>query len=409
LSKIVNLVKKDLKLLVNDPLSLLFMILLPISISLVAATVFSPKKTNSFTIPVGYVDNDNSALSDFLAGAFANERMKEFFHFVKLSEEEGKKQIEENKIAGMIVIPKGFEDGFFNGKKVSLKLVTNPAREISTGILEDVFSIMTDMLDGVRVLFKKELKTVYGMKEFNSIKLLELTKIGYDKIQDMKDIVLTNRLEFVKEKSKEKSFSGSIAIYFLPGMAFMTIMFVVAGFFKTLMEEIETMTVVRILVAPVNSSQILIAKFLYSLVAILFVQIVLWIIAIPLFNIHIFSFFLLIKGVLLMAFTGTVFLALIYSVPLKATVIESIVSVVIILVCLFGGIFITPHTMPGKVASIINLSPFYFPIKLINSAFGVSEKGIMTDNQILFAVGLVVVGGIALYMFKNKINKLVKG
>jgi ABC-type polysaccharide/polyol phosphate export permease len=169
------------------------------------------------------------------------------------------------------------------------------------------------------------------------------------------------------------------------------------------------MTISRILIAPVNSSHILTAKFLYSSFAILVVQVVLWVIAIPVFNIHVFDFVQFFKGVLLMVITGTIFLAFVYSLPFKATIIESISSVIIILVCLFGGIFITPHTLPGNIAGIINLSPFYFPVKLINSAFGVTEKGILFNNQLLFVSGLAVICLITFKMFKNKINKLVKG
>jgi len=409
LNIITNLIKKDLKLLISDPLSLLFMLFLPIVISLVAQTVFSPKKTSGFVISVAFVDQDKSPLSDFLSGAFANDKMKDYFNFIKMTEKEGITAIENNEIGGMFIITKGFEKKFFNGEKCNLTLITNPARTISTGILEDVFSIMTDMLDGSRVLFKDELKTVYNMDGFNSIKLLELTKIGYDKIQAMKGIVLENRLEFEKEEKTKKGVTQSMGIYFLPGMAFLTIMFVVAGFFKKLVQETEEMTITRILASSANSSHILIAKFLFILIAIISVQIILWLFAVPMFHINVLNYFLFAKGIFFMAALGTIFLALIYSIPLKARAIEAISSVLIIVVCLLGGIFITPHTLPNSISKIMNLSPFYFPIKIMNSSFGLTETGISMTNQLIFVAALIGIGIAALYLFRNKINKIAKG
>lgn len=409
MSIIKNLLKKDFKLLINDPVSLAFMLLLPLVISLVAQTVFAPKKNAGFVIPIAFVDQDKSDLSRFFSGAMDNDRMKDNFNFIKMTEAEGNKAIEENEIAGVFIIPKGFEENFFNGEKCGFKLIKNPARALSVGILEDVFTIATDGLDGARVLFKDEIKTIYKMNDFNAIKLLALTKIAYDKIESMKDIVMENRLEFVKEEKKEESVSQSMAIYFLPGMAFMTTMFVIAGFFKKLIEEIESMTVTRILVAPVSSSQILIAKFIYTILTIIVVQAVLWFIAVPLFKINILDYSLFIKGIIYMTLTATVFIATLYSIPFKAKAVEAMSSVSIIVICLVSGIFITPHTMPSAISKIINKSPFYFPIKSITSACGTPETGLSLTNQLIFISFILVLGFISLLLFKNKINRIAKG
>lgn len=411
MKNIGTLIKKDFSIIFSDPYSIVFMLLLPLVIAFVAQTVFSPKKNSGFVIPVAFVDKDQSNISGFFSGAIDNDKMKDNFNFIKMTEEEGKKAIEENEIAGIFIIPKGFEDNFFNGKKCNLTLITNPARTISSGVLEDIFSILTDAMDGIRLMFKDELKTIHGMEDFDSIKLLALTKIGYDKVESLKDVVFKNRLEFVKEKKEKdkKSIKQSMAIYFLPGMAFMTILFVIAGFFKRLIEEVEEMTVTRILASPTTSKEILLAKIIYTILICFLVQVVLWTVAIPLFKINIVDYLKFFNGVIYMILTGTVFITLIYSIPIKSKAVEAISSVLIIIVCLLSGIFVTPHTLPQAVAKIINKSPFYFPIKTITNACGIPETGLSLNNQLVFLFSLALVLIFSIILFNRKINKIAKG
>jgi len=60
------LLKKDFRRLIKDPLSLLFLLALPLVITLIARSVFSPSAEAQFTVPLAVVDQDNTPLSNFI-------------------------------------------------------------------------------------------------------------------------------------------------------------------------------------------------------------------------------------------------------------------------------------------------------------------------------------------------------
>ena len=401
------LLKKDFRRLAKDPLSLLLLLALPIVISLIARSVFSPSTGVNFVVPLAVVDQDQTTLSEFIVGALTNEKMAELFDVRTTPLKEAKQQLHDNELAGIFVIPKGFTQQFVNQSPASLELTTNPARKISTGILQSTFEILTDLLDGIRETFPDQIKILSEKDTPGMEEIFVLGRSSMDKILKQKDL-LKFPVVFEKEKGKEKeagSLGNMIILAFLPGIAFMSILFVLSAVFKRQSEERENGMTNRILVSPATLNQLLSATLLYSLLMVFLIQVVLWLVSIPLFHLKLFSGFLLFKGMVYMSLLATLLNAVLYSLPMKLRSIEALSSIVIILVCLLSGLLVSPLMMPGGLRSMVSKSPFYTPVEVITNAFTDKVFPIITSTDGIFVGSILVLLFLSLLVFRFKINR----
>ncbi len=401
------LLKKDFRRLIKDPLSLLFLLALPLVITLIARSVFSPSAEAQFTVPLAVVDQDNTPLSNFITSAMSNERMASLFEVRNIPLKKARQQLHDNQLAGIFVIPKGFTDGFVNQKPVSLKLTTNPSRIISTGILQSTFEILTDLLDGIRELFPEQIALLSQKNTLDMETVFELGRSAMDKILKEKDLLkFPVTFETEKEKKKESgSFQNGIILAFLPGMGFMSILFVLSAVFKRQSEELENGMINRILVSPATLNQLLSATLIYSLTMVFLIQIILWIISIPLFHLQLFHSFLLFKGIVYMSLLATLLNAVLYSLPMKLRSIEAFSSIVIITVCLLSGLLVSPLIMPGGLRSLVSKSPFYTPVAVITQAFTDKTSAFINSGDAVFTGSVLILLFLSLLLFRSKINR----
>ena len=401
------LLKKDFRRLLKDPLSLLFLLALPIVITLIARSVFSPSAGVKFVVPLAVVDQDQTPLSEFITGTLTNEKMASLFEVHSVPLEKAKQQLHDNELAGIFVIPKGFTDQFVNQKPSSLELTTNPARPISTGILRSTFEILTDMLDGIRELFPEQIKVLSDANTLDMETVFELGRSAMDKILKEKDL-LKFPVTFEKEKSKKEetgSSSNGIILAFLPGIAFMSVLFVLSAVFKRKAEELENGMVNRILVSPATLNQLLYASLIYSLLMVFLIQVVLWLVSIPLFHLKMFNILLLFKGMVYMSLLATLLNAVLFSLPMKLRSIEAFSSIVIIVVCLLSGLLVSPLIMPGGLRSMVSKSPFYTPVEILIQSFTNKTYPFFTSSDAIFTGSILVLLFLSLLLFRSKINR----
>ena len=401
------LLKKDFRKLAKDPLSLLFLLALPLVITLIARSVFSPSEGVKFVVPLAVVDQDQTPLSGFITGTLTNEKMASLFDVHSIPLKMAKQQLHDNELAGIFVIPKGFTDQFVNQKPASLELTTNPSRQISTGILQSTFEILTDMLDGIRELFPEQIKVLSEANNLDMEAVFQLGRSAMDKILKEKDL-LKFPVTFEEEKSKKKetgSSTNGIILAFLPGIAFMSILFVLSSVFKRQGEELENGMINRILVSPATLNQLLSATLIYSLLMVFLIQVVLWLVSIPLFHLQLFHILLLFKGMVYMSLLATLLNAVLFSLPMKLSSIEAFSSIVIILVCLLSGLLVSPLIMPGGLRSMVSKSPFYTPVEVLTRSFTNKSYPLLTSNDAIFTGSVLLLLFLSLLMFRSKINR----
>lgn len=409
-----TLLSRDFRRIRQDPITILFLLALPLVITLVARSVFAPGGETKFVVPMAYVDQDDTVLTGFLNGMLQNEQMGETFHVEKLTLDIATQKLRDNEIAGIFVVPEGFTTSYSTGKPAQLRLITNPARPISSMILKSTFGILTELLDGIREAFPDLVGMLGRQENIELDQVFTMGKDAMDRIQERKDQIFQFPFTFETAEKTEDDDSGvsgdvGMVIAFMPGMAFMAVLFVIASVFRKFTRDLEEGLVRRMLASPATLNQLLMALVIQCIVLVAGIQLVLWIAALAIFKLALFNSWALIQGVLYMALLATLLNAAVYMLPFNQRVVEAVSSIVIILVCLFSGLLVSPFMMPPGIRMIIEKSPFYLPVKNIMNAFlEAGSVGTLQENALMFA-GLGVLLILAMMMFRFTIVRYRKG
>ncbi len=139
-------IAKDVGRMVRDPAAVALSVGLPLLIGLlIRLTLGGGGSGVSPTAELLVADRDSTFVSRFLAGAFDQGPAADLVNAVPVTEEEGRKRLDEGKASGLLIIPEGFADAVFNREPTTLVLLTNPAQRILPGILEGMLGFLVDV------------------------------------------------------------------------------------------------------------------------------------------------------------------------------------------------------------------------------------------------------------------------
>ena len=154
------LLLKDLRRAWRNPVGWLVFLAIPLVITALIGLVFGPKSSDASLgrIKFALVDEDNSALTRLLRGAISQGKGGEHLDPVFLGRAEALRQIQEDKLSAMVVIPAGFtHDYLVSTNVVSLELVKNPAQSIYPAVLEELLGAVATALDALKRNLASEL------------------------------------------------------------------------------------------------------------------------------------------------------------------------------------------------------------------------------------------------------------
>ncbi len=145
------LIEKDLRRVWRNPLPWLLNLALPIAITAIIGLVFGGQGNDNSLgrIRFGVVENDKSAISDLLRGAATQGKAGQFLEPVFLERDEAERQLKDDKLAAILVIPPNFASNYLMGEKVQLELIKNPAQEIHPTVLNELFGVVVSGLNAV--------------------------------------------------------------------------------------------------------------------------------------------------------------------------------------------------------------------------------------------------------------------
>src|SRR5213594_3867058 len=136
-------IKKDLRRLGRDPLALATSLGIPLVLVTLITLVFGGGQA----APHGRLlvaDEDGTLLSQALIGAFSREPLSKMLVMETTGREEGQRRMDRGDASALLIVPKGFQDAFFQNQPAELRLVTNPAQKILPNIVEETLSIVVD-------------------------------------------------------------------------------------------------------------------------------------------------------------------------------------------------------------------------------------------------------------------------
>src|SRR6266540_2407398 len=111
------LLAKDLRRTWRNPMPLLINLALPLCITALIGLVFGEKSSSSALGRVRFaiVDEDDSILTGMLRSAVTRQDALKYLDPAFLDRETALRQVNDNRIAGVLIVPTNFSRGYFAG------------------------------------------------------------------------------------------------------------------------------------------------------------------------------------------------------------------------------------------------------------------------------------------------------
>ena len=220
-------------------------------------------------------DEDDSALSGIVKGAFSQGEMAELFQAEVVSQEIGRQQLDQGAASALLIIPAGFQKAILDDQPCQLTLVTNPAQRILPGIAEGTIGVVVDAVFYAHRLFGDEVKEIADQLSVDgdgptALQIVAVaTRVGaiVEQISEHVDplrIKLETEIDVAQQDSEEAK-SGVendvlVTFYILPGILLMALVFMGEGLSGDIWIERSQGTLRRMITTPGTLFEFLAAK-----------------------------------------------------------------------------------------------------------------------------------------------------
>ena len=335
------------------------------------------------------VDQDESFLSELIAGAYGAGQLGELISVEKTTLEDGTERINAGEASGLLIIPDGFGNAFLESKPVTLTLKTNPSQIILPGIITNVTEILLDAGFYAHQLFGDEIATIMNLDQDPTDAMVAAMAVD---IQHKMNSVAPHLfppildVEIVAPPPQEPR--PPLALLYLPGVIVMALMFSANGLAGDWWLERRLGTLRRLVFAPGQLGSFVAGK---ALAAALTIGLVGGVALVAGFLFHDVSWFkapssmiwITISGVALYSWFAA--LQMLFSNQRTAGVTSTLLLFPLLMA---GGSFFPLAVMPGWIAAIGRASPNGFVAQRLT--IEITSEGAWT-----FAASdwLIVVGG----------------
>lgn len=374
MKNILHMLKKDLKRILKDPLSVFAYVLLPVF--LITMGVLLNNKPHDSVISIGIVNKDKGSLSQEMTAYMENAGR---FEFTNLKDEEVNKSIMDKRVDCAITIQDGFSESVYGGKPDKINVTSLKGEDVTEFVksyVENYVSILMDFQKasrGDRKLFDKMIT------EYNQGKM-------------------SMKVENVDDRTQ-----GRATTLFSIGALITCIMFCSGGVARNIIEEKKDRTYYRICMAPVKKREYLLANLIANFIM-LTVQVVISTFVIEnLFHVDILMTKLQFFGILFTFGIAAIMLnIMVVSFSSSSRQASTMLTIITIPTCMLGGCYWDPGLMPSSMQRLAAFTPQKWAIDAVTK---VQSGGTFQDVKInlgiilLFAVTFMTA---SLYAMKMK-------
>jgi ABC-type multidrug transport system permease subunit len=250
-----NLLWKDLRRARHNPWPYLINLALPLCTTALIGLAFGPsaKGGGLGPIKVAVVDEDDSMLSSLLRGAMNQGDFKKHLEARFLEREEALKQINDNAISAVLIVPAGFTRSYLTGEgPVALELIKNPAQTFYPAILEELLQVVVTGLNAIARNLRSDLpewqKVIEKEDRPDMKRLAELiVRVGekFDRAGKYLFPPLVGYTKETRQKSARERPAANIFAFLLPGLAAMFLLFIADHAIRDLYREVSARTLDR--------------------------------------------------------------------------------------------------------------------------------------------------------------------
>jgi ABC-type Na+ efflux pump permease subunit len=349
--------RKDIMRWRQDVTSTLIWIVIPLMIGGLITALMSGQGVKPHGVLL-VVDQDESFLSELIAGAYSAGELGELISVEKTTLDEGTQRVNAGEASGLLIIPKGFGAAFLDAEPVTLMLKTNPAQTILPGIISNVTEILLDAGFYVHQLFGDQIDSMQIMDDNPSDAVVAAMAIAMqNKIETVAPQLYPPIIdvEIVEPPAEEPG--APLALLFLPGIILMAVMFAANGIAGDYWRERQQGTLRRLVFAPSQLVGFVVGKALAAAVMMVLVGGLTLVIG---FIYHGISWTKLPSSLLWISVSGVALfswfaaLQMLFSSRKTANIISSALLFPLLMA---GGSFFPLAVLPGWIAAIGRASP----------------------------------------------------
>jgi len=382
--------KKDILRWRQDVMAVAIWIAIPLMIGGLITTLMGSDVKPRGTLLM--VDQDESFLSEMVAGAYSAGELGELISVEKIALEEGRQRIDDGDASGLLVIPAGFGAALLNSEPVTLTLRTNPSQTILPGIITNVTEVLLDAGFYAHQLFGDEINLIKSMGDNPPDALVAgLAVAMQNKIESVAPQLFPPVIDIEIVEPPPKEPSPPLALLFLPGIILMAVMFSANGVASDWWRERDQGTLRRLVYAPGQLGAFILGKALAAAVVIGLVGGFTMILGYLFHDVSLTKLpssllWISVAGVALFSWFAALQMA--FSSQKTATVMS---SMLIFPLLMAGGSFFPMAVMPGWIAAIGRASPNGFVAdRLTTEVTAASAWSIpLTDWLVVLAAAVV--------------------
>lgn len=406
---LMTIMRKDLLRRWRTPLAPIVFLLFPFVFSGLIALAFGTGggegKLPQFKMAV--VDEDGAFVGGLLRGALNQEQAAQYLEASDMTLPEALAAIEHNRVAGAIVIPKGFTKAVWRGEPAILRVIRNPAQAIGPVAVEETAEFLALLLNGASELLAEPLGRIRAEVAADSSaragepfgwpargsrtwahdqQVADIAVLMNHTIESAGRFLLPPRIQIKRVSapvvaspaggqrapaaadtaagstaSSDDSFRA-VFQYVLPGMAAFALFILAIGLSADLFVERRHWTLARQLAAPIHVRDLVFGKMSATLVVGLIIAALMGLIGALLLGARAdLAAFALLAFAFLLAVIG--FVTFLYSFARNEQRGATLASIVLMVMAFLGGSFIPLETMPRFVHSLAPFTLNYWAIE----------------------------------------------
>lgn len=255
---------KDVRRRLADPAALAFWIGIPLVLAGLLSFI-SNTGGETLRAKVLLVDRDNTTISGLLPAAARQGTMPIDIEMATM--DEGRRRIDDGEATALLVIPAGFQNAVLGTGSATLELVTNPAQRLLPSIVQQSMEALVEVAFYGQRLFGDQIRLVAGQATQGPPANADVAAIAVavnQQIEALQGVLLPPVINLTV-KTEEPQAALNFGQLFLPGMLFMSFLFIAQGMSFDVWEEKREGTLRRLLTTPQSAARFLFGKLLASL------------------------------------------------------------------------------------------------------------------------------------------------
>ena len=263
---------KDLRRRLADPAALIMWFGIPLAIGSMILALSSGGDGAGPRGRLLIANEDDSFVSGLLVGAAGQGPLGELFDVTRVDREEGRRLVDAGEASALLILPAGLQEAVLGEGKAEIRLVTNPAQRILPGMIEEALEIVVEAaFYGERVLGELVRPIADGPLPdsdfFSNETVAELSTAINTRLRQLDDtlsppVLTVEHVAPAESDAPSAPTFADLGLVLLPGVIFMSTLFVGQGISSDVWEEKRFGTLRRAVFAPPSMAAFFAGKLL---------------------------------------------------------------------------------------------------------------------------------------------------